>query len=95
MVLSNKKQILLKTEKLHCSADDYCLIMEKVKAAITGKSDDMGINIHAPSSAEFFTSDWPWKYMWLSLHHGVNKIILDRMKMRDEKMRRVVTISAR
>ena len=74
VVLLDKKRILLKTEKLHWSADDYRLMMEKVKASIRGKSDDMDINIHAPSSAEFFTSDW----LWLSLHHGVINIILDR-----------------
>jgi len=94
VVLSNKQRILSKTEKLHWINDDYSLMMEKVKAAIEGKVENMDIILHALSSEVFFSSDWPWKYLWLSMHHGVNKIIIDWMKMRDEKMRRADTLSA-
>ena len=67
-------------------------MMMKVKAAMHGKVHDMSINLHAPSSKAFLTSDWPWKYMWLSMHHEVNKLLLDRMKARDQTMRRNDTV---
>ena len=92
VVLSNKKRVLTKTEKHHWQRGNYTHMMMKVKAAIHGKVNDMSINLHTPSSKAFLTSDWPWKYRWLSMHHEVNKILLDGLKARDEKMRRNDTI---
>ena len=64
----------------------------KVKAAIHGKVKAMSVNLHTPNSKALLTLDWPWKYMWLSMHHEANKILLDRMKVRDEQLQRVDTI---
>ena len=87
-----QKRVLVKTEKHHWQRGDYTHMMFKVKAAIHGKVKAMSINLRTPSSEAFFTSDWPWKYMWLSMHHKVDTIIFDRMKATDEKLRRPETI---
>ena len=69
-------------------------MIHKVKAAVHGKVEAMSIDSNNSCLKAFFTSDWLWKYMWLSIHHhDVNKILLDRMKVREERLRRVDTIS--
>ena len=73
VVLSNKKRILVKMEKLHWAWGDYSHTMQKVKSAIHVKVEAMSIDLDTPCPKTFFSSDWPWKYMWLSMHHDVNK----------------------